>query len=138
MKYTVAGFFGLIATLFAAAKPVFAWPVTQFAVCQQGVSNFLFLEPWYACVQDAGGTIKIDHLNDVWLIVLVIMDDALKLTAYIAVGFIIWGGIQYIKSQGEASNLSAAKDTIKNAVIGLIICLLSVALVQFIAGSISA
>jgi hypothetical protein len=40
-------------------------------------------------------------------------------------------------SQGEASNIMKAKDTIRNALIGLLIAIFSVAVVNFIAGAIT-
>lgn len=51
----------------------------------------------------------------------------------IAVGFIIYGGFRYLTSQGEAENTRAAKDTIINALIGLVIAMLATTIVRFIA-----
>lgn len=50
----------------------------------------------------------------------------------IAVIMIIIGGIRYVISQGDSSAVKAAKDTILYAVIGLIVALLSYAIVQFV------
>ena len=52
--------------------------------------------------------------------------------AYAAVGFIIWGGFKYTKSQGDPGKLNEAKGAITNALIGLGIALGSVAIVEFI------
>ena len=49
----------------------------------------------------------------------------------IAVIFIIIGGIQYITSTGDANKIKKAKDTILYACIGLIICALAFAIVNF-------
>lgn len=128
----------IVAALFmalpVAAQP--ATPLTQFAVCG-GSSAFvgLGLEPWYACIQDSSGRIVIDHLNDVWLVVLTIIEDALKIGGYIAVGFIVWGGIKYIKSNGAPGEAAQARDVIRNALIGLVITLVSVAIVEFVVGA---
>lgn len=49
----------------------------------------------------------------------------------IAVIFIIIGGVKYITSSGDSEALRKAKNTILYAVIGLIICVLSFAIVNF-------
>ncbi len=108
------------------------YQVKQFAVCGGSSVFFLGLEPWYQCVSD-GGRVKIDNLNDVWLIILTILEDAIKLGTYIAAGFIIWGGVKFLKSQGEPGQLSDAKAVIRNAILGLLFTLLAVAIVQFVA-----
>ena len=50
----------------------------------------------------------------------------------IAVVFIIYGGIQYMTSAGDSSKTKKAKDTILYAAIGLIICALAFAIVNFV------
>lgn len=48
--------------------------------------------------------------------------------------FIIKGGFLYIMARGEPGNITSAKQTITNAIIGLIIALLSAAIVGAVAG----
>ncbi len=50
----------------------------------------------------------------------------------IAVVMIIYGGVKYITSGGESSNVSSAKNTIVYAVIGLIVVALAQFIVQFV------
>jgi hypothetical protein len=108
-------------------------PTTTFAACEGNVVEFLGLESWDACLpRGADGKPVFEALTDIWKIIIPLLNDVLKLAGYIAIGLIIWGGIQYIKSQGEPSNLTQAKDTIKNAIIGLLLVLSSIAIVQFI------
>lgn len=109
-----------------------ATPFTNFAACETNALQFLVLESWDSCLPREHGDPVLRDISDIWLIIVPIFNDALKLAGYIAAGFIIWGGIQYSKSQGDPANLKAAKDTIKNAIIGLVIVLLSIAVVQFI------
>lgn len=113
----------------AASVPT---PLTQFAVCGAGVADVLGLTPWWQCLQQKNGGIFLKEYGDIWLVAIPVLDDIIKIGGYVAVGFIIWGGIKYIKSQGEPRELAEAKSTILNAVIGLIICMFSVAIVQFI------
>jgi hypothetical protein len=44
---------------------------------------------------------------------------------------LIFGGLKYITSGGESSNISAAKNTILFAIIGLIVVALAQVIVQF-------
>lgn len=60
----------------------------------------------------------------------------LGIAGSIAVIFIIIGGIQYITSAGNDQNTKKAKDTITNAVIGLIIAVLAYAIVNFVLATI--
>lgn len=52
----------------------------------------------------------------------------------VAVIMIIIGGIRYITSSGDQSHVKAAKDTILYAVIGLVITILSFAIVNYVLG----
>lgn len=113
----------------AASLPA---PATQFAACDPG--SFFGFPTWYACLpKDADGHPKLTQLNDIWLIAFPLIETAIKAAGYAAVGFILWGGIRFIKSQGNPGEISAARDTIRDAIIGLGICISSVAIVQFMA-----
>jgi hypothetical protein len=106
--------------------------VTQVAACSGG--TFFGFPPWYACLQkDASGGPKLTKLEDVWLIAFPLLESGIKAAGYAAIGFILWGGIRFIKSQGNPGEITAARDTIRDAVIGLVICISSVAIVQFMA-----
>lgn len=54
----------------------------------------------------------------------------------VSVAFIIIGGVQYMTSSGDAAKIKKAKDTILYAVIGLIVCALAFAIVNFVIESI--
>lgn len=73
----------------------------------------------------------------IWTIVLNIIEMVMQIVGYITVAFLIFGGFKYMTSQGEPSNIMKAKDTIRNALIGLLIAIFSVAVVNFIAGAIT-
>lgn len=53
----------------------------------------------------------------------------------VAVIMLIIGGLRYVLSAGDAKNVSAAKDTILYAIVGIVVALLSFALVQFVVSS---
>ncbi len=53
----------------------------------------------------------------------------------VAVVMLIFGGIRYIVSGGDQANVTAAKNTILYAIIGIIVALLAYAAVKFVTGS---
>ena len=56
----------------------------------------------------------------------------------ISVIMIIIGGLRYVISGGDSSNITAAKNTVLYALIGLIIALLSYAVIRFVLTSFAA
>ena len=56
----------------------------------------------------------------------------------ISVIMIIIGGLRYVVSGGDSSNVSAAKNTILYAIVGLIVALLAYAVINFVLTSFSA
>lgn len=73
-----------------------------------------------------------------WITILALNLVSMLLTAvgYVSLGFIIFGGFKYITSGDNASGTAAARKTITNAVIGLVLSIMSVAIVRFIAGAV--
>lgn len=72
--------------------------------------------------------------NFIWRIVLNVTEIGLQLVGYIAVGFILYGGFQFLTSQGSSEGSAKARKTILNAVIGLVISIASIAIVNLILG----
>lgn len=64
------------------------------------------------------------------------MSFALGILGALAVIMIIVGGIRYTTSNGDASRIKAAKDTIMYSVVGLVVALLAYAIVRFIVDNI--
>jgi len=77
---------------------------------------------------------QLDDLDNIWLIVLGIADILIRLSIYFAIGFIIYGGVQFVISQGVPDKVAAAKKTILNAVIGLALAVTATAIVSYAAG----
>ncbi len=61
-----------------------------------------------------------------------IIQAALSLVGIISIGFIIYGGYQYITSRGDEEQATAGKRTLTNAIIGLVIVILSYVLVKVV------
>lgn len=116
--------------MFTAATP---FAPSASAACRERVFTF---PTWYNGVVDNKCNIQIQELVQFWVIVMNFIEILLQLVAYVAAGYIIWGGFKYIKSEGDPGKISEAKAAIMNAIIGLVIALGSVAVVQFIQGRI--
>ena len=55
----------------------------------------------------------------------------------LAVIMLIWGGLRYTVSGGNAASVTAAKNTILYAIIGLIVAFLAFAVINFVLGAIT-
>lgn len=113
-----------------------------------GVSTAIFT-PWYkylkgekegdSCSPTFPKTSKgnYDVGKGVTLVVVAIIELLIHVSGIVAAGFIIWGAIQYIISQGNPGKdgqggIAGAKSTITNAIVGLVIIVVASAGVQFI------
>lgn len=130
----------LIVTLALAVTPTVVaaaplTPLTSFAACDQYVMTF---PAWYRGVVDGSCNVKIVNITDFVKIPLNLLEVLIQAVAYAAVGYIIWGGFKYIKSQGDPGKIAESKSAIINALTGLGIALASVAIVEFVASRIAA
>lgn len=113
-----------------------------------GDATFLGFPAWYnglvepgtdhkgkpSCEIKSPSDLGEDGLNKfIWVIVSNIVVMILRAAGYASVAFIIYGGYKYMISAGSPDGMVAARKTIMNAVIGLIISLAAVAIVNTIA-----
>lgn len=70
--------------------------------------------------------------EDLAPVALAAVDIALTIAGMTAVFFVIYGGIQYVISQGEPDKTAGAKSTITNALVGLVLAGVAIAVVGFI------
>lgn len=80
------------------------------------------------------GAVKQDDAPD---IIKNVINTILIVLGMVAVIMIVIGGIRYTLSNGDASSVKGAKDTILYAVVGLVIAILSFAIVNFVLGQLS-
>jgi hypothetical protein len=85
------------------------------------------------CVSDgattAGGkTTK----TDIKALIRTVVNVLLFILGAVAVIMIVIGGIKYTTSNGDASSVTSAKNTIMYAVVGLIVALMAYAIVNFV------
>ncbi len=76
----------------------------------------------------------INSFRDILLIAAAILEILLRVATFVAIVFIVYGGIRYVISQGEPDRVATAQGTILNAVIGLVIAVVATAVVSFVAG----
>lgn len=117
---------------------------TLFASGSCGEPTFFGLYPWYHYLNAAG---KLDSAcnmtsftplggvgqqSDILLIGLAVVDDLLRVAGVVAVGYVIYAGIKYVISQGSPEEVTKAKSTLLNALLGLAIAMVAVAFISFI------
>ena len=81
-------------------------------------------------------SVHITALTDIYVLIGNVIKILLSFVGLLSVIFIVVGGIFYILSTGDPKRIQRAKSIITNAIIGLIIALVSFAAVTFIAGAI--
>jgi len=89
-------------------------------------------------LQTGSGNSKTIGISVIWLIVLAVLDDLLRIAGLLSVGFVIYGGIRLITSQGSPEGIKSARGTIINALIGLAIAVVAATTVSFIASTLVA
>jgi len=117
---------------------------------QKCSSSFLGLKPWFAYLPPDkfdrdGKTCSVTNfeflpktgMSDLVPVALAIADDLLRIAGLVAVAFVMVGGIKYVTSQGEPDATKQAKDTIINAIIGLLVAMIAVTIVTFIGRSLT-
>lgn len=98
--------------------------------------NIFGINPWYACLDSDGhGGVKITSLNDLYKILFPLVDDIVKIAALISAGMIFYMLMRMMYARGDAGKIATATSGMRDAVVGLIVSLVSVAIVNFIAKS---
>ena len=124
--------------LFVVATPQPAFAATG---CNRG---FLGFPAWYdglikdeaTCELKSPGDPDVGLSKFIWRIILNVVEIGLMLAGYIAAFFILYGGFQYMLSEGLPDKAVKAKATLLNSVIGLVISIASVAIIKFIVAEI--
>ncbi|MBR2725579.1 hypothetical protein IKE97_03020 [Candidatus Saccharibacteria bacterium] len=109
-------------------------------ICVLGLSSILLSTPTFAddvCNSNAPASVKEaagckGNANALPKVITNILDAIIAVTGIVAVIFVLIGGINYMTSNGDATKLEKAKKTILYACIGLAICVLAFAIVNFV------
>lgn len=137
-------------------------PAGSQSFAQSCNSSFFGLEPWYYFLPDAdfygpknsgskSCSLKCFNLteqpkgqanacgeskSELPLILLAVIDDLLRIAGMVAVAFVLYGGFQYVTSQGNPDATSRAQGTIINALIGLALAIVSILIVSYIGNAV--
>ena len=103
-------------------------PASAFAGCAE--TKLFGLDPWYAGLDCSNGELAQSNFttnNLTGTIVKIIgnvVKDLMFVGGFVAVGFLIYAGIQYITSAGDPGKVAKASKSISAALTGLVICIL--------------
>ena len=129
MKKTVALFIAVLAvvsTAFIPSLPTFALTSTE-----------INQNPTQAGVDAAQGSGQPTTLFGTGGVITTVTNTLLFVVGALSVIMIIWGGLRYAISGGNSTSVTAAKNTIVYAIVGLIIAFLAFAAVNWILGTLS-
>jgi hypothetical protein len=115
--------------MISAGGALFALATPQTAVAATCDTTFLGIPQWCRGMD----TDKLPPINDIiWKIVLNVLEMGLWAAGYISAAFILYGGISYILTQGVVEGAIKARTMILNAIIGLVISMISASVVGFV------
>ena len=97
------------------------------------------LPTWYKYIDgtiDSSGHCSLNFTfpDDISAIMLALVEIMLRIAAIVAIGYVIYGAFMYLTTQGEPDRAAAARNTIVNAIIGLVIAIIATGVVSFIGG----
>lgn len=122
LKMMIAGFLTVPLLAVGATALVPAGDAYAQADLSQGVSGGL-------AAADTGSSANTKGING---IVTTIINVLLYIIGLISVIMIIIGGIRYATSNGDANSVTAAKNTILYAIVGLVVAIFAWAIVNFV------
>lgn len=110
--------------------------LTSFAAsCKPG--GFFDFPTWYKYLKIDPDYCnpKIDNINDLWLILLAIVEILIRLGVILAIVFVIYGAISLILARGSPEKVNNSRDMIIDALTGLVIGLVAITLITFLGRS---
>lgn len=109
--------------------------------CPDGDAYILTFPAWYnGLVEESDCSLKTPDTSAdenaltvfIFQIGLNVAEIVLQLAAYGTIVMIMKSGFDYMTANGEEQKLTGAKTTLRNAIVGLVIALASVAIVKFV------
>ena len=110
--------------------------VAAFAITTSYVTSIVTAAPADELRKGANQT-EADGGTSVEGAITTITNVAFFLIGVVSVLMIIWSGFRYITSNGDASTVKSAKDTLLYSIVGLIVALLGYAIVAFVVNTFS-
>jgi glucan phosphoethanolaminetransferase (alkaline phosphatase superfamily) len=86
------------------------------------------------CKGNTDSTVCKSKKDDTSSLIKIAINTLLYVLGMIAVLMIVVSGVRYITSSGDSSRIKSAKDTLLYAVVGLVVAIMSYAIVNFVLG----
>jgi ABC-type branched-subunit amino acid transport system permease subunit len=109
-----------------------------FAAVACPMHTFFGLPTWYKYLPYGPDSVtnrcevNVANIGQYWLIGLAILDMLVRVAGMVAIGYVVYGGFVYITSRGEADKIAAGRQTILNALVGVVIAVTAAAVIGFI------
>lgn len=106
-----------------------------FAASNACTKTFFGIPPWYKYLKAQTSnqcTPVVNHINDIWLIGLALIEILTRVAILASIAFVVYAGIKYSASRGNADKVNSAKNTLVDALTGLIIAIVATAIVSFL------
>jgi hypothetical protein len=101
-------------------------------------NKFFGIEGWYKYLPGSCKDLDFDKygLGSLWLVIAGITDALLRIAAVVSIVFFIFGAFKMVTSQGSPEGVKSARGTMTNALIGLVVCVVSAWFIGFIIGTV--
>lgn len=106
--------------------------LSQLRLAADCTGQSLFPDLFGGGLRNDSCEVEITKLSDALILVSNVISILMLVAGFVAIAFIIIGGFTYITSSGDPSGIKKAKETIVNAVVGLVIAMVSFGVVKFI------
>lgn len=112
------------------------------ANCSESGGGFLGFPTWYKYLdfEFINGQCEFNTFafpDDLPKVGIAILEILLRIGGLVAIAFVVYGGFKYVTSQGEPDSTRQARQSIQNAMIGLVIAIIATAAVSYIGRAIS-
>lgn len=116
--FTILGLVGIVSTNLAILNPsqTAAINIDVHSNCDE----FLGISPW-DCGIESDINSEESLKSNIWKIAVNIAKDIAVIAAYLVIGYVIYGGYQYVFSGGDPGKVATGKKTLTQAFIGLAI-----------------
>jgi hypothetical protein len=103
-----------------------------------GLSILAFMPAWVMAAPTAPSVVPLpmSGTSDLRVVAMNILWYAVSFVGIIALAFLVWGGVQFVTAGGDDGKVTKARTTIINAIIGIIIVLISMGIINWITNAI--
>ena len=81
--------------------------------------------------------LQMSGTSDLRVVAMNILWYAVSFVGIIALAFLVWGGVQFVMAGGDDGKVTKARTTILNAIIGIVIVLISMGIISWITNAVT-